>query len=358
MTLTEAIALYREYLEHEQHASETTRLGYGSGLRRFQRFLVERSGEEPLAENVTADDCRSYLYSLSRRGLRPRTLRGAMYPLRGLFALLVERGCRSDNPARAVKLPKKDAVVRAAVSDEELEQLLAGCGREPDQVRRAMLRGVLSVLAYAGLRRQELLDLQLDDLDFSEGKLRVRCGKGGKSRSLYLCRPCLQALREWLAVRPASRHPYLFLTDRRRRLGEEGLKRLLEDALSLADLREHTNIRPHAIRHAAATRLLRNGADLRSIQQFLGHSQLQTTAMYLHTDERQLQRISELSRFGGERASPGDAPAPPNRHLDERPQVQPGPHCPGSVGRRTTPGVPQRPRSARETGFVPRRRAR
>src|SRR5262249_20326770 len=97
---------------------------------------------------------------------------------------------------------------------------------------------------------------------------------------------------------------YLFVTDRRRRLGEVGLHALIETAKSLADLREHRNIKPHSIRHAAATRLLRNGADLRSIQQFLGHSQLQTTAMYLHTDEQQLQRIAGLSELPSSQASP------------------------------------------------------
>jgi site-specific recombinase XerD len=225
-----------------------------------------------------------------------------MYPVRGLFALAVERGWRPDNPALAVRLPKKDAAIRIICSQEEQEQLLAGCEREPDPVRRAMLRAVLAVFLYAGLRRQELLDLQLRDLDLAESALLVRSGKGSKSRCLFVCPSCIQALRQWLAVRPKTDHPFLFVTDRRRRLGDDGLRKLLEAARSLADLRDHVHITPHALRHAAATRLQQNGADLRSIQVFLGHSSLATTAQYLHTDEHQLRRIAELEEFRGSKA--------------------------------------------------------
>lgn len=300
MNFDDAIRAYSDFLMLELHASKSTRLGYQAYLRRFSRFLTERHGTAPQLAEVTTDDVRSYLYRLSREGLRPRTLRGAIYPIRGLFGMAVERQYVSDNPAKAVKLPKKDAAVREAASDEELEQLLAGCERERDPQRRAMLKALLSVLIYGGLRRQEALDLQVGDIDVKKGQLLVRSGKGSKSRAIFPCQACLQAIHGWLAVRPKSPHPYLFIVDRRRRLGEEGLRRLVEEAKSLADLRDHENIKPHAMRHAAATRLLRNGADLRSIQHFLGHSCLQTTAVYLHTDEQQLQRIAELG--GLERA--------------------------------------------------------
>jgi site-specific recombinase XerD len=349
MTLSEAVTAYIEYLEHEQGASRTTRFGYTSYLRRFTRYLTERYGREPGLGEVSTDDVRSYLYQLSRRGLRPRTLRSAMYPLRGLFGFAVDRGYRPDNPATAVKLPKKDAPVRATVSDEELEQLLAGCEREVEPARRAMVRAVLAVLIYGGLRRQELLDLQVTDIDRAQRKLTVRSGKGAKSRTLFVCQACVQALHDWMVARPKSPHPYLFVTDRHRRLGEEGLRTLVERAKSLADLREHGNIKPHSIRHAAATRLMRNGADRRSIQQFLGHSDLQTTAMYLHTDDQQLERISEMGdlhhRKGGRLELPPSTErgrAARSRHLRRRePRTRP---TPGPSGRRNPSAGPRRTR--------------
>jgi len=343
MPFSEALDQYLDYLRHEQHASETTRLGYQAYLRRFRRFVTERRGGEPALHEVTGADVRSYLYGLSRQGLRPRTLRGAIYPLRGLFGMAVERGYVTENPALAVKLPRKDAAVRETVTDEELEQLLAGAEREPDPVDRAMLRAVLAVLIYGGLRRQELLDLQVSDVDLREGRILVRSGKGAKSRTVWVCRACVDAVSAWLSSRPRPKHPYLFQVDLRRRLGEVGLARLIERAKSLADLRERSYIKPHAMRHAAATRLLRNGADLRSIQQFLGHSQLQTTAAYLHTDEQQLQRISELGALG----EPDRRPSAPH----ERCAVSQGPR------RRTDAGRPARRRPRRQaTGLVRNRR--
>jgi integrase/recombinase XerC len=263
-TLAQVIDEYVQYLMHEQHASPTTRTGYQSWLRRCHRFLSERYGRDPDVTEVSVEDVRTYYYRLSRQGLSPRTLRSALYPLRGMFALAVERGYRTDNPALAIKLPKKDAAVRATVSDEELAQLLVGCEREPDPDKRRMSRARTALLIHAGLRRQELLDLEVPDIDLTEGSVLVRSGKGAKSRSVYLCRPCLEAIRDWFEARPGVPHQYLFITDRRRRLGDEGLSRLIEAVKSMADLRDHRNITPHAIRHAAATRLLRNGADLKS----------------------------------------------------------------------------------------------
>jgi site-specific recombinase XerD len=305
LTLQQAVELYGEYLIHEQRARPTTRVGYRSGLNRFYRFVAGRCDAEPLLAEVGVEEIRQYLYHLSRRGLRPRTLRGALYPVRGLFRLAVERGYVAEDPTRGVRLPKKDAAVRPTVSDEELEQLLKGCAREPDLGRRRMVKALLAILVYGGLRRSELLDLQIGDVDLVQARVTVRNGKGGKARSLFVCEDCVQAVRDWLAVRPKTSQPFLFLTDRRRRLGEVGLAQIMAAAKSLADLRDHENIKPHAIRHAAATRLLRNGADLRSIQHFLGHNQLQTTAIYLHTDEQQLQRMAECTALRDR--SSGDA---------------------------------------------------
>jgi site-specific recombinase XerD len=162
-----------------------------------------------------------------------------------------------------------------------------------------MTRAVVSVLIYGGLRRKELLDLRVDDVDLAEGRLLIRSGKGRKSRSLYVPEECVEALRDWLAVRQGMgcRHPYLFTTDPRRRMGDNGLNRIMAAVRTMADLGDRTYIMPHAIRHEVATRLLQNGADLRSIQSILGHSDLKTTSMYLHTDELQLKRAADLTRF-------------------------------------------------------------
>jgi site-specific recombinase XerD len=269
---------------------------------------------------------RDYFYTLSRKGLRPRTLRGAICPIRNLFTLAVERGYRTDNPAATLKLPKKDAAVRATVSDEEIIKLVAGVEREPDATRRAMARALVGVLVYAAVRRQEVLDLQVGDVDLNEHRLTIRHGKGNKRRSVPLGKDCARALREWLAVRAGlgCKHEALFIRDRTRKLGETGLTKLLEEVRAMADMREAKHITPHAIRHAAATRMLRNGADLRSIQHILGHTNIHTTQVYLHTDERQLQHVAELTALGDVNV-PG-LPAMQKRRDERRERLAARPH--------------------------------
>jgi site-specific recombinase XerD len=153
------------------------------------------------------------------------------------------------------------------------------------------------VLIFCGLRRQELLDLTVSAINLADQSLLVQQGKGRKARAIYLCDEALAALRECLAFRNRMRcaHDSLFLTEDRRRFGETSLPRMLEEIKAIAGMKGDPRIKPHSIRHAAATRLLRNGADIRSIQAWLGHSQLQTTAIYPHTDEQQVRKIAPLA---------------------------------------------------------------
>jgi site-specific recombinase XerD len=113
------------------------------------------------------------------------------HPIIGLGAFLVENGVLEKNPAKALTMPKKDAAKRLLVTDTEVLQLLAACERQRNPRQVALSRALLSVLVYAGLRREELLSLHVTDVDFSEGSVLVRNGKGGKSRVVYVCEDCL-----------------------------------------------------------------------------------------------------------------------------------------------------------------------
>lgn len=201
-----------------------------------------------------------------------------------------------ENSAKKVLLPKKDAAVRRLVSDDEVVRLLEACERLPTPKEIALAHAMISVLVYAGLRRQELLDLHVSDVNVNEGALLVRSGKGSKSRRVFLCCACRDALREWIAVRQKDcRHDYLWAHDRSRRIAEDGIANLLKRLKSIAGLREHDNIQPHSLRHNCATRLMKNGASLSGIQSFLGHTNVSTTQIYLHVDEEQLRSIAELT---------------------------------------------------------------
>lgn len=295
MTLENAVNDYVQYIRYERGLSKTTVEGYISWLRNYQGWLRENGYPNPLLEAFTAPVLRRFFYAQAERGIRPRTLRSIFHPLRGLGDFLVKTEVLPKNPARDVTLPKKDAAVRKLVSDEEVIQLLAGCDRLPTIRETALTRALMSVFIYGGLRRQELLDLKLSDIRLTEKRIIVRSGKGSKFRTIFPCDECLEALTEWLAVREDDcDHDWVFARNRAHRVSYDGLKISLDRLKAVSGLRDHANIQPHSLRHNCATRLMRNGADIRSIQAFLGHSDLVTTSIYLHTDEEQQRSISQL----------------------------------------------------------------
>lgn len=295
MYLKEAIEDYLLYLEHEQSASKETLRSYRPSLRRFADWLRENGHPVPRLEAITTPLARRYLYHLNELGLRPRSRLRLWIPVRSLFRMLVAHGALSESPVEKIALPKKDPAVRLLVTDAELALVLQAAGRQRSAWRAARDQAALAVLIFTGVRRHELLDLRLEDIRLAENTLYVAKGKGGKARTVPLCVEAKAYLERWLKVRPETEQTYVFVTDRVRRLSNNGLAALLERAKTVAGLGGAPHIKPHSIRHAAATRLVQNGADLRSIQAWLGHSHLQTTAIYLHTDAARLQALAPLA---------------------------------------------------------------
>jgi site-specific recombinase XerD len=297
MVLSEAIADFRTYARAELGRTTSTCYCYTSWQNNFARWLAEQGLPDPPIQEITAALVRRYSYHLTGKNDRPRTIRGALHAIRALFDYLVQFGAVSGNPAKEVRLPKKDAATRLLVTDEDLIALLQATEKQASDFRCVRDRAVLSVLIFCGLRRQEFLDLRVGSVNLADQSLLVQQGKGQKSRTIYLCDEALAALREWLGIRQKHRcsHDYLFITPDHRHFGDTTLTRMLEEIKAIAGMKGDPRIKPHSIRHAAATRLLRNGADIRSIQAWLGHSQLQTTAIYLHTDEQQVRKIAPLA---------------------------------------------------------------
>jgi integrase/recombinase XerC len=304
MVLSDAIAEYWEYAQGEEGHTKATLFTYRGWLKNFGKWLEGQGFSDPEVSEITTNLIRRYSYSLTGRKLRPRTIRGALHAIRALFGFLVTVGILSQDPSREVKLPKKDAAVRRTLDDQVLTDLLDAARNQASDFKSVRDFCVLSVLIYTGIRRTELLDLEVSHVDLSNATLLVQQGKGQKSRTIPLCPEALAALREWLPLRERVKaaHSYLFLSLGRRRLGERGLAGLVSEVKAAAGYKNDPRIQPHSIRHRCATRLSQKGADLRSIQDWLGHSKLETTAVYLHTDEERLRQISAL-------ASLGDVPA-------------------------------------------------
>src|SRR5579871_1998353 len=206
MLLHDAMLDYMDYLNHEQGVTKGTVETYKSWLRHFHRWLEENGHPNAPLDAFNVTTLRRFMYTLSGRGYRPRTIRGVFHPLRGLGEHLVRNGILTENPARAIRMPKLDAANRDEVSDQEISLLLEACDRQRTTKQVTFSKAVMAVLVFGGLRRQEALDLKVGDVDLTEGSLLVRMGKGQKSRKVFVCREAVHMLRDWLAIRPKDCH--------------------------------------------------------------------------------------------------------------------------------------------------------
>jgi site-specific recombinase XerD len=234
---------------------------------------------------------RRYAASLSERGQAPSTVARKLAALRGFFRAQVELGARAENPAELLSSPKRAQRLPRVLKPAEVAALL---DRIPATTPLELRDRALFELAYAsGLRAEELVSLDLDAIDFDAETVRVE-GKGGRTRIVPAGEHALRALERYLArARPALEvhgDPALFLSKSGRRLGTSDVRRRLRTwarqaathAPALADAH------PHALRHSFATHLLEGGADLRAIQELLGHSSISTTQVYTRVESSRL----------------------------------------------------------------------
>jgi len=304
MKLQDAISDYLAYISVERGLAKSTCKTYTSWLRHFQHWLTDNGYPDADLSTFSTPVLRRYLYTLSGRGYRPRTIRGVFAPLRAIGEYLLAHGAIDANPTVPLTMPKRDAAKRDTVSTEEIEMMMRGVERILNLRKKALNRALLSVLIYCGVRAQEVIDLHVNHVSINEKTLLVASGKGSKSRLLYPPVECISALSEWLAVREKDcKLPYLFMFDRGRRVGYQSLCIALEEAKSLSDLENQQNIKCHSLRHAFATRMMENGAPIKAIQSALGHSMTETTFRYLHIAETQNKLMRDYASI---------RPVPPN----------------------------------------------
>jgi site-specific recombinase XerD len=267
-------------------AAEKTRRAYGGDVARFAQWCASRD-LEPAA--VDTRILRRYAAGLSQRGLSPTSLARKVASLRSFYRMLREHGRVASNPAELLTLPKRPRSLPHVLSPEELAQLLDRIpATTPLELRdRAMLE-----LAYAsGLRAEELVRLTIDSVDFDAETVRIE-GKGAKTRIVPVGEPALRALAQYLQrARPALAHdrqPALLLSKSGLALSTSDVRRRLRIWSTRAGL--GGAVHPHALRHSFATHLLNGGADLRAIQELLGHSSISTTQVYTQVESARLRR--------------------------------------------------------------------
>jgi site-specific recombinase XerD len=280
----EALSLYDRDLR-ARGSAERTRRAYGVDLGGF----AEWAGEQGLRPaDVRHRDVRRYAAGLSNAGAAPATVARKLAAIRGLYGFLVRTGRAGSHPAELVSSPKRGEKLPNVLTSEQMRSLLERIpARTPLELRdRAMLE-----LAYScGLRCEEIVNLDLGALDFETEQLRV-LGKGSKERLLPVGEPAQRALGRYLdkgrhALAADRREQALFLSKSGRRLSNSDVTRRLD--LWTREAALAAGVSPHSLRHSFATHLLEGGADLRTIQELLGHASISTTQVYTRVDAARL----------------------------------------------------------------------
>jgi len=287
---------FLESIELERGLAANTVRAYRNDLERFFDFCAESLGcEDPDPQRIDALLVRGFVASLHRRGLSRRTQARALSAVRSLFRHAVATGRALHNPARSIPTPRMEKTLPRHLRPGEVEDAIDAAGeRDGEQGRRDA--ALVELLYASGLRVAELVSLDWGHVDLKGRVLRV-VGKGTRERMVPFGRAAEAALRRWLetweGVRAragsADGDEPLFLNHRGGRLTDRSVRRVLDGAVQRAALRR--GVHPHALRHTFATHMLEAGADLRSIQELLGHASLSTTQRYTHLDVDRLLHV-------------------------------------------------------------------
>jgi integrase/recombinase XerC len=295
------------YLAGARNYSEHTIASYRRALDDFGRFLQSR-GALARFPSTTRLELRGYLAEGRARGLAKRTLAHRVAVLRSFFAHLVREGICETNPARALRSPRLERTVPGFLTVREAASLVEAPDADTWQGLRD--RAILETLYGSGLRVAELVGMNVGDLDLAGGLVAVR-GKGKKERLVPLGSASARAIERYLEAPARARRTQgadtgaLFVNKLGSRLSARGVQRVLDKYAKAAGLKPP--VTPHTLRHSFATHLLDNGADLRYVQELLGHSSLSTTQIYTHVTTARMKEAYDAAhpRAAGRRAGPG-----------------------------------------------------
>lgn len=288
------IARFLQHLHIERGASPHTLKSYREDLESLVEYFSEEDGSCPDPAGLTSVELRGYLSALHEAGYAKTSIARKLASLRSFYRHGQREGWIDSNPAKALRNPRKAHKLPHFLTTEEIGRLLAAPAADGPMGLRD--RAMLETLYSGGLRVSELVGLNEGDLDFEQGIVRVR-GKGRKERLAPLGSYAVRALQTWLANRqlsakePQGREAPVFVNRFGTRLTTRSVGRMLEKHLRESGLDRRTS--PHTLRHSFATHLLDRGADIRSVQELLGHKSLETTQIYTHVSTSNLRAAYE-----------------------------------------------------------------
>ncbi|HHY12044.1 MAG TPA: site-specific tyrosine recombinase XerD [Firmicutes bacterium] len=278
-----------EYLGHERGLATNTLESYGRDLRQYCGFLSE--GTSHTLETASQATIVAYLMLLRKQGKATATIARRLAALKAFYQFMLRENYVTEDPTGDLSSPKLERKLPRVLTVAEVDKLL----NQPDTSNPAGIRdkAMLEVLYATGIRVSELVNLNLDDLDFQEGF--VRCiGKGSKERVVPMGEIAVDSLKSYLSKGRSKlvsnpKERALFLNHHGRRLTRQGFWKIVKKYAAQLSIRKE--ITPHTLRHSFATHLLENGADIRAVQEMLGHADISTTQIYTHVTKDRLKDV-------------------------------------------------------------------
>jgi integrase/recombinase XerD len=284
----------------ERGVAKNSAISYSRDLNDFAAHM-KKQGSENLAA-ITADNIREFIYNLSKNNIGPRSIARKVSALRSFYNFLISESLIKENPAQFIDLPKYRTPLPTMLSSEEIKSLLTSCdGSTPQDIR---LRAMISLLYASGIRVSELVSLKTTNLSINQATSVINnyisvTGKGAKERIVIINDVALKNLKEYLSYRtiflPNPDKDKLYLFPSKSSFGHmtrQNFALLLKNTSVNAGL-DPARISPHVLRHSFASHLLAGGADLRVIQELLGHSDISTTQIYTHVRHEKLKEVVE-----------------------------------------------------------------
>lgn len=274
------IEKFIRYLEIEKNYSKHTILNYQIDLGDFKEFLKDT----PL-ENVDYLVLRKYLALLKEKNFQSRSVARRLSALRSFFKFLNRESYLKTNPILGLSTPKQEKHLPSFLSENEIRQLIDAASSKDERGLRD--KAIIETFYSTGIRISELVGLNIDDMDLISGTVKV-LGKGKKERLVPIGEHAIRAIRVYLDNRKKS-SDVLFLNKNGSRISDRGVRDVVGKYIRLASIKK--GVSPHTLRHSFATHLLDHGADLRSVQELLGHANLSTTQIYTHLTTEKLKNV-------------------------------------------------------------------
>lgn len=273
---------FENYLKIERSLSENTVVAYKDDVSKLEQYFLEKK-PETLPTQVTSDDLRDFLLWMSKFNNNARTQARVISGIRAYFRFLLIENEITDNPSNLIESPKLGLKLPGVLSVEEIDKMIAAIDLSKPEGHRN--KAIIETLYGCGLRVSELVNLRITDIHEKDGFIIVT-GKGSKQRLVPIGKTALREISFYFKVREQMPAIYdknvLFLNRRGRKLTRSMIFHIIKELSSMAGIKK--NIHPHTFRHSFATHLVQAGADLRAVQEMLGHESIMTTEIYTHID--------------------------------------------------------------------------